>query len=496
MTTEKIKKLVKQMKSDYWVKIQHQESLKLFQAASVRVPAYKNFLQVNKIDSKKIRSYSDFQKIPYISKKNYLLKNKLSDLAWDGHLAKPLVYTATSGTTGNPSFFMRTNDLDSQYSLLVEQFLESSKINLKKPILVIDCFGMGLWIAGLITYKAFEIAAIRNHYPISIITPGINKTEIFNTLRLLAPQYEQIIFTGYPPFLKDIFDDAEKEKINLKKYQVKVLFAAEAVTEPFRDYIAKVCGIKNIYRDIVNIYGSADIGAMAVETHLGTLIKRIALKNKNISLDLFGLKNRTGTLAQYNPYFINFESIDNEVILTGNSALPLVRYAIGDKGGVYTFKEIENILQKNDINLEREIANKKIRDSVNELPFVYIYERIDLSATFYGIWIYPEWLKNSLMVSPINKYLTGKFTLTTKFDSYQSQYLEINLELQKKKKIPEKIKVTALQKIIESIRISSSEYRELIDKLGNKAFPKLIFWPYESEVHFRPGVKQKWIKKS
>ena len=495
MITEKIKYLTKHKKSAYWKKIQEKKSLQLFHDAAERVPAYKNFLIANKINHKKIISFTDFQKVPFVTKKNYLSKNTLADLAWDGKLTQPLVYTATSGTTGTPSFFMRTNTLDWQYSLLVEQFLESSQINLKKPVLVINCFGMGLWIAGLITYKAFEIAAIRKDYPISIITPGINKREIVNILKLLAPQYEQIIFTGYPPFLKDIFDDSKKENIHLKKYKIKILFAAEAITEPFRDYVAHQCGIKNVYRDIINIYGSADIGAMAVETLSGILIKRLTSENSNLAKELFATDNKSGTFAQYNPLFINFEAVNGEIVLTGDSALPLIRYAIGDKGGVYDFLTVENIFKKHGYDIQKEVSLRKIDDSVNELPFVYIYERVDLSTTFYGMWIYPQWLKNSLILSPINRYLTGKFTLMTKFDSFQNQYLEINLEMQKGKKISPAKKRLILEKIVSSLRISSSEYRELSDKLGNKVWPKLIFWPYESDIHFRPGVKQKWVKK-
>jgi phenylacetate-CoA ligase len=482
MTTDKIKYLTKHKKSGYWKQIQEKISLQLFHDAAEKVPAYKNFLSLNNINHKKIISFSDFQKVPVVTKKNYLSKNLLADLAWEGKLTQPLVYTATSGTSGDPTFFMRTNTLDWQYSLIIEQFLESSKIDLKKPILVIDCFGMGLWIAGLITYKAFEITAIRKNYPLSIITPGINKREILNILRFLAPQYEQIIFTGYPPFLKDIFDEVRKEKIQLKKYIIKILFAAEAITEPFRENIAKQCGIKDVYRDIINVYGSADIGAMAVETLLGTLIKRLTMQNK------------PGTLAQYNPLFINFESVNGEIILTGNSALPLVRYAIGDKGAVYDYNAVEDITKKHRLSLQKEIFRRKIGDSISELPFVYIYERVDLSTTFYGMWIYPAWLKNSLLVYPVSKYLTGKFTLITKFDFSQNQYLEINLELKKNKKISLKIKRLILEKIVYSLRTSSSEYRELSDKLCSKAWPRLVFWQYESNVHFKPGGKQKWVK--
>ena len=42
-----------------------------------------------------------------------------------------------------------------------EMYLRWGTHNLKKPILIIDGFGMGVWIGGLITYKAFEIIGQR-----------------------------------------------------------------------------------------------------------------------------------------------------------------------------------------------------------------------------------------------------------------------------------------------------------------------------------------------
>lgn len=495
LSPNKIFSLLKSKNSSYWEKLQHENSLKLFQQAAENIPAYKDFLKKNRISPDKIKSFQDFQLVPPINKKNYLSQYKLADLAWKGKLNDTLIYTSTSGTSGIPFFFMRKEALDWQYSIIVEQFLKNSTLNLEKPTLVIICFGMGIWIGGLITYKAFEIVGLRNNLPLSIITPGINKGEIMNILRLLAPQYEQILFVGYPPFIKDIIDEAKNEGINLKKYQPKILFAAESITEPFRDYLVKQAGVKNIYTDIINIYGSADIGAMAFESSISTLIRRLTLKNRRIFETVFSPINKTPTLAQYNPLFINFEAVNGEILLTGDSAIPLVRYAIGDKGGAFTYDQIEKRLLSAGIDLKKQLSYTRLSKSVSKLPFVYLYERIDLSATFYGMWIYPEWFKSALLAWPIRKYLTGKFTIITKFDKNQNQFLEINLELKKgmsAKKINKKLIRDGL---IESLRKNSSEYRELSDKLKTKAWPRLKYWSYESNIYFRPGIKQKWVKK-
>ncbi len=494
-TAKEVISLTKTKKSSYWKKVQEKQSLDLFHRSAEQVPAYKDFLKKNHLNHKRIKTFQDFQEVPVVNKKNYLSQYKLSDLAWKGKLDQSLVYTATSGTTGMPFYFMRQEKLDWQYSLIIENFLRNSTLNLKEPTLVIICFGMGIWIGGLITYKAFEIASLRNSYPLSIITPGINKAEIMNIFKLLVPMYKQLIFVGYPPFIKDIIDEAKNEGLDLKKFQPKILFAAESITEPFRNYLVKQSGIKNMFTDIINIYGSADIGAMAFESTISTLIRRLSLEDEKVFNNIFGSIKKTPTLAQYNPLFINFESLNGEIILTGEGALPLVRYAIGDKGGVFTYSDLEVKLKLMGISLDKQILHKRISQFVTQLPFVYVYERIDMSATLYGMWIYPEWFKSALLTWPIRKYLTGKFTLITKFDSKQNQYLEINLELRKGLKSDRINKKSILDNLVDSLRKNSSEYRELSDKLKTKAWPRLKYWPYESDIHFKPGIKQKWVKK-
>ncbi|MBI2591305.1 MAG: phenylacetate--CoA ligase family protein, partial [Candidatus Brennerbacteria bacterium] len=301
-SSNRLIKLIYSKKSYYWEQIKKVRALKLFHEAAKRVPAYKDFLKKQNINHENIHTFNDFQNIPPVSKKNYLTQYPQKLLNWGGSISKPLVFTSTSGSTGESFYFPRQEELDWQYSILIEKFLNYGTG--QGPALVIICFGMGIWIGGLITYKAFEIASRRGQYPVSIITPGINKKEIFRVLKRLAPQYNQIILVGYPPFLKDIIDEAAAEKINMKKLNIRLLFAAEPFTEKFRNYIAKTAGIKNHCLDTLNIYGTADIGAMAWETPASILIRRVATNRKKLFNELFSSASKTPTLAQYNPFFI------------------------------------------------------------------------------------------------------------------------------------------------------------------------------------------------
>jgi phenylacetate-CoA ligase len=496
-SAEQILGFLKTKKSIFWEQERKRKALDIFHRAATDVPAYKDFLKKNKVNHDKIRTFEDFQSLPTVNKKNYLRQYSLAELSWNGDLKKKLVFTATSGSTGEPIYFPRMEHIDWEGSLVHEMFLQNASKN-HGPILVVVCFGMGVWIGGLLTYKGYEMAAQRGGYPVSLLTPGINKKEIYNALKRLSPLFSQTILVGYPPFIKDILDGAKSNGINLKKLNLRLSFAAEAFTEQFRDYLVKNAGIKSPYLDTINIYGSADIGAMGFETPTAILIRRLANADPSRATfnKIFGNISKTPTLAQYNPSFITFEAPQGEIYLTGNSAVPLVRYDIGDHGGTMSYPEIKQRLAECDIDLEKEITGHGLRKYRYELPFVFVYERTDFSTTLYGLQIYPEHIREALIQAPVNKLVTGKFAMMTEFDKNQNQYLQINLETLPDVKINSKTKSVVTKAIVDSLEKMNSEFRELHRFIGERALPRLVFWPAEDGKYFRPGIKQKWVLQS
>lgn len=479
-------------KSEDWSRIQKTHMLSLFKRMSLEVPAYRRFLKTNNIQRNNIRTMEDLTAVPAISKINYLRKDSFANLFWNGSMRSPQVLTSTSGSTGKSTYFARSHEVDEHSSLIHELIFRTSSLRQDKSTLVIVCFGMGVWIGGLITYQAFERMS-RRGYPLAILTPGINKAEILKALTDLAPQYEQIILAGYPPFLKDVIDEALMKGISFAKHRVKLLFAAEAFTESFRDHLVEKVGIKNPLTDAINIYGSADIGTMAFETPFSILARRLALKDDKLFADLFRGTAKTPTLAQFIPDFVSFEAPNGEILLSGDSSLPLLRYSIGDHGGVYTFRELIERYKAHGVNLLREARAAGIRNCVFELPFVYVYERIDLATTLYGLQIYPETIKEVLLNKRFVDSLTGKLTLITKYDHNQDQYLEINLERKPNAEISKVSSSELLAEIMKNLREKNSEFHELSNFLGKRAEPKLVFWPYEDPLYFKPGGKQSWV---
>ncbi len=492
--TQKTLKAINTQNTEYWKRIKEHEALKLFHSVATRVPAYKDFLKKHHIAHEKIKNFKDFQHVPLANKNNYLREYPVEALSWDGTIKKSLVFTATSGSTSEPFYFHRDVNLDWQYSIILEKYLKN-KHN-QGPTLVIICLGMGVWIGGLITYQAFQYVSQRGKYPLSLLTPGTNKKEIFSSLKNIAPHFKQIILCGYPPFIKDIIDEAPLHGIELSSLPLRFLFAAESFTENFRDYLAEKTGMKNLFLDTMNIYGSADIGAMGFETPLSILLRREALKNNSIFDRLFSSHNKTPTLAQYIPSFICFESISGEIVLTGKNSLPLVRYAIGDSGGVFDASEAGPLFENEGIDIKKIAKKEGIASTFTELPFVYIYERSDFSTKLYGAIVFPEHVKSGLITKELASFVTGKFTMITRTDKNQDSYLEINIEL-KPGIFPDKtLKKSVTTSVIISLRKRSTEYENNFLQNPKRMTPKIVFWSHENKTHFQTGIKQQWVKKA
>jgi phenylacetate-CoA ligase len=486
---------VETLDSSRWMRVRARTMLAVFGAAAARVPAYRAFLASKKVRASAIHTPDDFIHVPVTSKVTYLKQYPIAQLCFDGTLARPSVFSSTSGSTGAPFYFPRLPNLEEEYSVLLELFLRNSarRPDPQQPTLVIVAFGMGVWIGGILTYRAFDLVS-RRGYPLAVLPTGINKAEILKALRDLAPSFSQTVIAGYPPFIKDVLDEAELDGIDLKALNLRLLFAAEAFTEGFRDYLAAKTGMRNPYRDTLNIYGTADIGAMAFETPTAILIRRLVLAHPELRARLFGETQKTPTLAQYNPSFVCFEAPEGEILVTGYSAIPLIRYAIGDRGGVYSFAELESVLSEAGINLRKEA--KKVHIPLYELPFVYVYERSDLATTLYGLQIYPEYLRDFMVSEIMQRYCTGKFQIMQRYDEAQNQYLEIHIERKSGVDQVSRAFAQEAEKGIEAaFREKSSEYRELTSFVKARKLFKLVFDAAGDSDHFPSGVKQRWVRK-
>jgi len=472
------------------------KALKQFQEMARRVPAYREYLAARQFDAASVRTPAGFTSVPPVDKADYLRKYPRADLCWDGDLkSKSWIISTTSGSTGEPFYFPRGAEQDEQYALTAELYLRSNFKIHERSTLYIVAFPMGAWIGGVFTYEALRRVAENGPYALSIITPGINKQEVIKAVQNLARDFDQIIIGSYAPFLKDIIDDGIRAGVDWPSYNLGIVFSAEGFSEKFRDYVAAKTGLKNIYTDTLNHYGTVDQGTIAHETPVCILIRRLALANPELYQAIFGQPTKIPTLCQYHPEHFYFEDHDGDIYCSADSGLPLVRYDLKDRGGVITLARMEKIFAEQGLNLRDEMAAAGIADTLWNLPFVYVYERSDFSVSFFAFQVYPETVRNALAQGDFPEKLTGKFTMTVDYDTEGQQQLTIHLELKPETPESAEMEEAARAAIVERLLQENSEYRQTHQEYGERVHPKLVFWLYEHPTYFRPGTKQKWVQK-
>jgi phenylacetate-CoA ligase len=491
---------LKNKDSLYWLKLGEKNVLRLANFVLNSTPAYKKFLLDSGLNYKKISKIEDFLNLPSINKDNYLRKYNYLDLFPYRDITITSTVSATSGSTGEPFYFPRGQNLDDQYKYVTEIFLKNQwEIDDLKTLCII-CFGLGLWIGGIYTNKAWD-ELTKKGYKLTVAPVGTNKELILKTFKVLAPFYDQIILVGYPPFIKDLADEGILNNIEWKKHKIRILNAAESFSEKFREYFANKFGLKNIINDNINIYGSVELGAMGHETAFSNLIRRIALEKDKTFRAIFQEANRIPTLAQYHPYIIWFEEKDGLILASGyGNSIPLLRYSFPDKGGVIYFDDMVKRLKSCGIDIFKEAEKAGIKDKILKLPFVYVYERSDFAVSLVGINIYPEYIKNAIIKKELQKYFTGKFSMIVNYDKKMNQKLVVHIELKKLIKPNKKIEKIAQKEITHSLLKNSTEYNHLYSsgslEYKKQLEPEIVLHFYEDPNYFRPGIKQKWSIKN
>lgn len=493
---KKILKELKEGKESSFVKRGEEMALNLFREMSERVPAYKKFLKKNSFKPSSVKTIEDFAKIPPISKDNYLRVYPREELCWDGNFKnKSWVISTTSGSTGEPYYFPRENLQDAQYTLTAELYLLNNFEIDKKSTLYIVAFPMGAWIGGLFTYEAIKTVSEKGDYNLSVITPGISKTEVIKAVQNLGKDFDQIIIGSYGPFLKDILDDAEDLGVNWKDYNVKFIMSAETINEEFRNYLQEKAGLQSIYLDTLNHYGTVDMGTMAHETPLAILLRRLAIENRAIFTDIFGDIEKLPTLTQFMPELFYFEEEENRLYCSAYSGLPLVRYDLKDNGGVFTLESVKVKLKRRGVDLDKLINEEGLKSYVWSLPFVHVIERNDFSVSYFAFQIYPEVIRKAFLHESVKEFITGKFSMNVDYDKEGRQFFEIHVELRPKVIADDKLHETVSSVATDHLLEHNSEFREVYNIHGAKIAPRITFWNYEHEKYFKPGGKQKWVIK-
>lgn len=467
----------------------------LFHTVNETVPAYQLFLKEQGIDPAQIQDFASFQTLPLTTKANYLQQYALNQLCRNGRLETCDFIAASSGSTGQPTFWTRSTLDELQIATRFEQIFHDSFYADRRRTLAVICFALGTWVGGMYTASCCRHLSSKG-YPVTVVTPGNNKTEILRVVQALGDQFEQVVLLGYPPFLKEVIDSGIASGVSWQSYHVKLVMAGEVFSEEWRSLVGERLGSTHFYYDSASLYGTADAGVLGNETPLSISIRRWLATHPDVARKLFG-ESRLPTLVQYDPLSRFFEVKDGTLLFSGNNGIPLIRYHISDTGGIIPYETLLQFLSDRGFDpiasLQSTGAEPEIR-GVRSLPFVYIFGRSHFVVSYFGANIYPENVTVGLEQSPISDWVTGKFVMQVQEDIDRNKKLVIVIELAPNINPTEKIKKTIANSIQHHIKRLNSEFSHYVP--APYQTPEIILKAIGDPEYFPVGVKHRYTRQS
>lgn len=467
-----------------------QAALQLFHSVAATVPAYQHFLAAQGIDPASIKTFANFQQLPPITKKNYVQHHALPNLCRDGRLEQCDMIAVSSGSTGQPTFWPRFLSDELRIARRFEQVFYDSFFADQRRTLAVICFTLGTWVGGMYTANCCRYLASKG-YPITVITPGNNKEEIFRVLEELGPAFEQVVLLGYPPFLKDIVDTGITRSIAWERFNIKWVMAGEVFSEEWRQLVGERVGSHNPCYDSASLYGTADAGVLANETPLSICIRRFLATNPDAARTLFG-ESRLPTLLQYDPLSRFFEVHEGTLLFTGDNGIPLIRYNILDTGGIISYDDMLTFLAQYGFNPLDALGGQNAR-GVHQLPFVYVFGRSDFTVSYFGANIYPENVTVGLEQPEVSNVVTGKFVLEAKEDADRNRFLSVVVELAPGAEGTEEQQQAIAHSILTHLLRLNSEFANYVP--AEYRLPQVTLKPTGDPDYFPMGVKHRYTRK-
>ncbi len=463
------------------------ETLALFRAVAAEVPAYRALLKEHRIDPGTIATPADFARLPLLDKANYLRRFSLDDLVRGGDLTRCDFFAVSSGSTGEPTFWPRATADEWPIAARFEQVLHDAFRAQRKRTLAVVCFALGSWVGGMFTTACLRCIAQKG-YPLVTVTPGNKVDEILRVVQRLAPQFEQTVLLGYPPFLKEAIDAGLAQELDWSRHDVKLVMAGEVFSETWRELVAERVGARDPLHFSASLYGTADAGVLGQETPLSIAIRRFLAERPEAAKALFG-DERLPTLCQYDPTSRYFETQAGTLLFSGDNGVPLIRYHIADRGGIIAFEPLLRMLR--DLGFDPGVALRNGRKPRRQ-PFVWVFGRANFTVSFFGANVYPENVSLGLEQPEIRGQVTGKFVMEVKEGLDSAPRLTVAVELAKGLG-PDAVDAGAIElAILTQLKRLNSEFANYVP--ADRQRPAVTLHPCGDPAYFPAGVKHRYSR--
>ena len=459
----------------------------LYHGATDAVPAYRAFLAAHDVDASAVHGAADFQTLPLMTKQNYMRAYPLAQRCRGGRLDNNDMLAVSSGSTGAPTVWPRTLAQELDIAFRFEQVFNAFRAH-ERSTLAVVCFALGTWVGGMFTAACCRYLALKG-YPLTVVTPGNKKDEIFRAVRELGPQFEQIVLLGYPPFIKDVIDTGRAQDIDWPRYQAKLVFAGEVFSEEWRELVCERIGASDPRYTSASLYGTADGGVLGNETPLSIALRQFFAARPALAREVFG-ESRLPTLVQYDPRSRYFEVLDDDtLVVSGDNGVPLLRYHIADKGGIISYDEMRAIAHKAGCAAFDELDG----NDAPPLPFVYLFGRADFTVSYFGANIYPENISVGLEQSGVRDWVSGKFVLQVVETDDRNEALSIVVELLPGVRADEAKIETIAATALAQLRRLNSEFANYVP--AEYQTPRIELKEAGDPAWFPPGVKHRYTRK-
>ena len=457
----------------------------LLRRVAAEVPAYGQILREKAIDLTAIRSPADFAKLPLLDKANYIRRFSQDDLVLGGDRGRCDFYAVSSGSTGEPTFWPRAAADEYPIAARFEQVFRDMFRAHEKRTLAVVCFAMGTWVGGMFTTFCLRALAEKG-CRVMIVTPGNKPDEILNNVARLAPDFEQTVLLGYPPFLKEVVDAGRARGLDWGRFNLKLVLAGEVFSETWRELVAERAGVDELTHFAASLYGTADAGVLAQETPLSVAIRRFLARHPDVALEIFG-ETRLPTLCQYDPANRYFEVVDGTLAFSGDNGVPLIRYHIADRGGILPYADMLARLAKAGFDpASAEVTTQRRQ------PFVWVFGRANFTVSYFGANIFPETVSLGLEQPSVRGFVTGKFVMEVKEGLSGKPAFALAVELAQGVAMSETIAEAVSQSVMTILRRLNSEFANYVP--GDLQKPVVTLYALADPTYFPVGVKHRYSR--
>ncbi|HVY98772.1 MAG TPA: hypothetical protein VHA35_04680 [Dongiaceae bacterium] len=466
------------------------QALDLLRRVADGVPAYRALLAEQGLDPAAIKTATAFARLPLLDKKNYVKRFPLDDLVLGGKLTRADFFAVSSGSTGEPTFWPRAQDDEFPVAQRFEQVFRDAFRAHEKRTLAVICFALGTWVGGMFTAACMRHLSAKG-YPVVTATPGNKIDEILRTVSRLAPQFEQTVLLGYPPFLKEVIDAGRRQNVDWPSFDVKLVMAGEVFSETWRDLVAERVGARDPLRFSASLYGTADAGVLGQETPVSIAVRRVLAERPEAAKALFG-DTRLPTLCQYDPTARYFESLDGSLCFSGWNGVPLVRYHIADRGGVTSFDRMMQAMKELGADPVAAVQRSGGPEPRRQ-PFVWVFGRTDFTVSFFGANVFPETISLGLEQPEVRAHVTSKFVMEVKEGLADKPRLAIAVELAAGEAGTNELGDAIAAAILAQLRRLNSEFANYVP--AEFQTPLVTLYPQGHPDYFPVGVKHRYSRK-